>query len=296
MKALASLVVGAVLTAQPPQMPTFKARVDLVRVDALVVDDGRPIEGLKASDFVIRDNGVEQTVESIQQIAEVTAGVVLDVSGSMSGERLKLAAGAASQLLNEIEDRDRFALLAFDDQVAVIADSGTSMREATVRLENLSPGGTTAMLDATYAGVVQSDLAAGPKLLLVMTDGRENISWLRARDVIDAARRREAVIYPVAVGLGPKTVVHRGGRSVNDAARLLEIVADDTGGRLVEADWETDLKKIFTAILREFRQRYVLGFAPRGVPTGDGWHTLEVKVKRHGANVRARSGYWAGRK
>ena len=66
------------------------------------------------------------------------------------------------------------------------------------------------MLDATYAGVVQSDLAAGPKLLLVMTDGRENISWLRARDVIDAARRREAVIYPVAVGLGPKTVVHRG--------------------------------------------------------------------------------------
>ena len=83
---------------------------------------------------------------------------------------------------------------------------------------------------------------------------------------------------------------------MNDAARLLEIVADDTGGRLVEADWETDLKKVFTAILREFRQRYVLGFSPRGVPTGDGWHTLEVKVKRHGANVRARSGYWAGRK
>ena len=98
-----SLVVGAALAAQPPQMPTFKARVDLVRVDALVVDDGRPVEGLKASDFVIRDNGVEQTVESIQQIAEVTAAVVLDVSGSMSGDRLKLAAGAASQLLNELE-------------------------------------------------------------------------------------------------------------------------------------------------------------------------------------------------
>ena len=59
----------------------------------------------------------------------------------------------------------------------------------------------------------------------------------------------------------------------------------------MQADWKTDLKKVFSAILKEFRQRYVLAFTPKGVATGNGWHTLEVKVKRPGTTVRARSRY-----
>jgi hypothetical protein len=51
---------------------------------------------------------------------------------------------------------------------------------------------------------------------------------------------------------------------------------------------------VFQAILREYRQRYIISFTPTGVGSGDGWHDLEVRVKRRGATVRARTRYWAG--
>jgi VWFA-related protein len=162
-------------------------------------------------------------------------------------------------------------------------------------LEHLRAGGSTALLDGTYAGILEADSGPGPKLLLVMTDGRNNASWLRARDVVDSARRRETVIYPVAVGVerewtGTVTPQLR----TSDAFALLRAMAEETGGRLVEGEWNAGLAPVFQQILREYRQRYILTFTPEGVGTGDGWHSLEVKVKRRGARVRARTGYWAG--
>ena len=62
-------------------------------------------------------------------------------------------------------------------------------------------------------------------------------------------------------------------------------MADETGGRYVKAEWDSSLGETFQRILREYRQRYILTFTPEGVQTGDGWHALEVKVKRGGALV-----------
>ena len=97
----------------------------------------------------------------------------------------------------------------------------------------LRPGGSTALLDATFAGILDGDGAPGPKLLLVMTDGRNNASWLKARDVIDTARRHETVIYPVAVALGQGDQLPARGPVIRDAAALLELMARQTGGRMM---------------------------------------------------------------
>jgi hypothetical protein len=62
-------------------------------------------------------------------------------------------------------------------------------------------GGSTAIVDGTYAGILEADGGPGPKLLLVVTDGRNNASWLQASAVIDTARRHETVIYPVTASV-----------------------------------------------------------------------------------------------
>ena len=80
-----------------------------------------------------------------------------------------------------------------------------------------------------------------------------------------------------------------------DHLALLRAIAEQTGGRQIDAQWDTTLDTVFQQILREYRQRYILSFAPEGVASGDGWHALDVKVKRRGAVVRARTRYWAGR-
>ena len=62
--------------------------------------------------------------------------------------------------------------------------------------------------------------------------------------------------------------------------KLLRLVAERTGGRLIRADWTDQLDVAFRAVLEEFRQRYLIGFTPEGVAKGDGWHTLQVKLAR----------------
>ena len=200
---------------------------------------------------------------------------------------------------------DRFAIVAFADQIARIAKPGASVADATTALDTIRAGGGTALIDGLYAGILQSDQGPGPKLLVLMTDGRNNSSWLSGTAVIDTARRHETVIYPVAVGggrLGVTPLVSAQGlvpieerrKSDNDHLALLQVIAEQTGGRQINAQWNDTLGTVFQQILREYRQRYILAFTPEGVKTGDGWHELEVKVKRGGALVRARKRYWAG--
>jgi Ca-activated chloride channel family protein len=290
----AAVLAGSAGTQEP--QPTFRARTELVRVDVLVTDDGAPVAGLTAADFEVRDNGVGQRVTAAGTVESVQLGVVLDVSGSMTGERLAIARKATTDLLGRLTRGDRFAVVAFGDQVGRVTGPGASAAEAAAALDRVQAGGSTALLDGTYAGILEADGGPGPKLLLVMTDGRNNTSWLQARPVIDTARRHETVIYPVAVDVDD---TWDGGISMrlrtSDAVALLEAMADQTGGRYVEAGWDRSLGERFQQILREYRQRYILTFTPEGVPAGDGWHALEVKVKRPGARVRARTRYWAGR-
>jgi VWFA-related protein len=57
---------------QPPppiEQPTFRTRVNIVRVDVSVFDrDDRALEGLQPADFVVKEDGVPQTVDTVQFI------------------------------------------------------------------------------------------------------------------------------------------------------------------------------------------------------------------------------------
>jgi hypothetical protein len=74
--------------------------------------------------------------------------------------------------------------------------------------------------------------------------------------------------------------------------RLLDALTEVTGGRVVYAADDAALEQTFLAVLQEFRHRYVLSFTPTGV-SEQGWHSLEVKLKKRPGDVRARRGYFA---
>ena len=312
---LAALLAVAWVEAQ---QPVFRARAELVRVDVLVTDDGVPVGGLGAADFEVRDNGVPQRVAAASAMEAVQLGVVFDASGSMTGERLSIARAATGDLLAGLRPSDRFALVAFGDQVGRLAPAGATVSSAVEALARVQAGGATAMVDGIYAGLLEAAGEPGPTLLLVMTDGRNNASWLRSTDVIDVARRLETVIYPVAIGVenrlaplpapgpgaGPslprpagvdrewRGIVNPALRTV-DSLALLRLMAEGTGGRHLTARWDTSLGNVFTGILDEYRQRYILSFTPEGVGSADGWHTLDIRVKRRGLAVRSRTRYWS---
>src|SRR5262249_5394925 len=112
---------------------------------------------------------------------------------------------------------------------------------------------------------------------IVCTDGRDTQSWLQADEVTDVAKRSNAVIYAVAAG------ARRSGE--------LKVVADVTGGQLIEIDTSAGFRSQLARILQEVRSRFVLSFTPQDVAAG-GYHRLDVDVMtRKGLTVKARSGY-----
>ena len=65
---------------------------------------------------------------------------------------------------------------------------------------------------------------------------------------------------------------------VKHAGKFLDNLTEESGGRVIFANSNSDLKATFTKALAEFRDRYVLSYSPTGV-SSTGWHRLEVKLK-----------------
>jgi VWFA-related protein len=310
------VVVAALALEAFAQEPLFRARVEAVRLDVLVTRDGVPVRGLTTDDFEVRDNAVFQRVTSVSARETVQLGVVLDTSGSMTGQRIAIARAATTELVAQLAPRDTVAVVAFGDQLTSLARQSGPEAFPLDALGRLSAGGSTALIDGIYAGLLETGPARGTRLLLVMTDGRNNLSTITGSRVIDVARRLETAIYPVAVEADQDRQVIRGWlnrrdgsaqqahpsesvfrsdtkQGTSDALALLHVLAEATGGRAIEAQWDTRLGAVFRSVLEEYRQRYIVTYTPEGVRTDDGWHTLDVRVRQRGLAVRTRTRYWA---
>jgi VWFA-related protein len=277
-------VLAAALVMHPmaqSQQPVFSSRADVVRVDVLVVKDGKPVRDIAAVDFEVRDNGVLQRVDLLSA-DELPLNVVLalDHSDSLTGTGLKDLQNAGRVLLDNLTDRDGAALVTFGSAV-------TSARELTrdrgaVRTALVRPasGGLTALIDGCFAGLMLGASEVGRSLLLVFSDGVDTASWLTPDAVISSARRADVVTYGVVPGGKPKP-------------SFLRDLTDATGGDVIEVGSTTDVGATFLRLLNEYRQRYLLTYTPTGVAR-NGWHRIDVRVKARNVTVRARPGYLAG--
>jgi len=275
--AAAVLFMLAAGVAVRTQDVTFSSKVEAVRVDILVTDNNQPVRGLTASDFEIRDNGVLQQIDlvSFEQIP-LNVILALDMSDSVAGDRLARLRAAGSAVLGGLRTDDQAALLTFSHAVRLGAPLGHDVALVREALAHANGEGETSLIDGVYAGIQIGESDAGRALLVIFSDGLDTASWLTADKVLDAAKRSDAVAYAVAVRSPAKP-------------EFLRDLTSFTGGRLFEVEKTEKLDALFLNILQEFRQRYLVSYTPKGVAK-DGWHRLDVRVKR-GGTVKARPGY-----
>ena len=263
------------------QSPAFSSKIEAVRVDVLVTDNGQPVRGLGPGDFEIVDNGVPQVVDLVS-FDEVPLNVILalDMSDSVAGDRLDQLRGAGGRVLAALKTGDQAALVAFSHAVQLGARLTGDVASVQAALAAAQSSGQTALVDGTYAGIMVGESDAGRALLIVFSDGVDTASWLRADAVLDTARRADVVVYGVSVVSRLKP-------------EFLREITSLTGGRLFEIEKTTNLASTFLGILEEFRHRYLVSSTPRGV-SKDGWHKLDVRVKNRRTTIKARPGYLAG--
>ena len=239
--ALAMALAGTL--AARAQNPMFSSRIDAVRVDVLVTENGRPVRGLRPADFEIFDNGVRQSVDlvSFQQLP-LNVVLTFDLSDSVSGERLANLRDAGRAVLGGLRKEDQAALVTFNATVIVGPPLTPDTGRVRQALEETRPAGSTSLVDASFAGMMLAGSDAGRGLVIVFSDGRDTSSWLKAGAVIDAAKRSDAVVYGVAAGLAPREA-------------FLADLTNQTGGRLFKVESTKGLSDVFLEVLDEFRQR-----------------------------------------
>jgi Ca-activated chloride channel family protein len=287
-----------------PGQARFSSGVEAVRVDVQVREGGRPVAGLGADDFELRDSGVRQDIEAIT-VRDVPLSVLLalDTSASVNGPALDHLKDAARSAIAALRDGDEAALLTFAERIELRAPWGAGRTAFSAAIAGMEGHGSTALNDALLSSLVLSEQARGRRLAIVFTDGADTISYLGARSVISAALATDVVVY--AVSSGPKLVDAMrdrrllAGRSLTDRFdqdptlypyALLQKITDQTGGEQIHVESTRDLAGTFSGIVDEFKTRYVLIYIPRGVPKS-GWHPLDVKLKGRGSTVTARRGY-----
>ena len=287
--------------AQPPAPPVFGARVESVYVDVFVTRDGQAVRGLTASDFELKDDGVVRTIELVggDQVP-LLAVLAFDASASVAGPKVTSLQAAGAAFLDGLKAGDEAALLTFNDEVRWAGLPTATKSKVKEALSGLQPRGGTAALDALYAAITVPTSKAR-SLVVLFSDGEDNLSWLDEEQVRTVAERSNALIHVVGVARPAVVRVPGGalrGQSFRPSGedphdRALRQIAEATGGRFWTAESPDRLRQTFAAIAEAMGHRYLLRFEP---DTGrkPGWHRLELKLRDKPGRIEARRGYWVG--
>ncbi len=281
MRAFVVLVISLGVWSGGLAGQVYSSKTVGVRVDVLVTDaaSGKPVGGLSAADFELRDNGIVQSIESLD-VGDLPLNVVLalDASASTAGKRLADLQAATRTLLADLRPVDRAALTTFNHAVSPRVPLTSDFRQVRAIVDGLAPSGSTSLLEGAYVAIVTTQAEPGRSFVLICTDGRDTASWMQPDEVIESAKRSNAVVYVVASS---------GARTWPPLKTLTEV----TGGRLIEIESSAQIAAEFARILADFRSRYVLTFVPAGVSRA-GYHRLDVRVRRGQTKVTARPGYF----
>jgi len=294
----------ALLLAAPQQRPTFGVSVESVYVDVFVTNGGAPVLGLRATDFELRDDGARQDVELAGlESTPLSTLLVLDTSGSVAGQKLEQLRAGVRAVLRGLGLADAVGLVSFDHEARVRVPLGPDAARVERSLATLRPGGATALWDAIYSGTLLAS-ERGRSLLVVFTDGEDNLSWLDPQDVARALHVSNVLFQVVGIG-APDGGVEDGIDAGTGFARglrapepphiaVLRRLAESTGGRFWSAGSPTGIAAAFEAMAAAMKSRYVLRFEPGG-DRREGRHEIEVKLRGRRGHVHCRRAYFVGK-
>jgi Ca-activated chloride channel family protein len=274
---------------------TISKQVDEVNLILSVTDSkGRFVDNLTADDLNLLDNHKPPTkLNYFQARTNLPLSVILaiDVSSSVR-DRLRFEQRAASVFLKHImrKDTDEAAIIAFG---STVQEKGTGMTndanvlDSTIR--SLQAGGETAMYDAiVLAGrrlrSTKRKAIVRPVIILI-TDGVDTASKASLRAAEEAATRSEASIFALDANSIYETDLK--GRKV------LDKLTHETGGLVLSARENSDLKDAFSTIEKILRSQYAIGYAPSELEADGSFRSIDVHANKHGLMVHARNGYYA---
>ena len=292
------------LSAQTPQATPpdeepkgpIKVQTDLVTLTLTVTDlYGRYVSGLTKNAFTIYDNNQVQDITFFSDSdAPVSLGVLFDVSGSMSGEKIQKARNALKRFIASSHPSDEYFLIAFNSRAQLLLDRTRDGDAVLEKLTLVQPRQNTALYDAVYLGIERVTRGAHQKkALLIISDGQDNASRYNFGEVRRLMKESDVVTY--AVGIIDAGDV---GSSIGmQGQAFLDELTSVTGGKSFYPSSNVEMDEIFERIALELRHQYSIGYTPSDFQPDGKWRKVKVKVKPPRGlprlSVRGREGYYA---
>lgn len=235
----------------------------------------QPITDLSERDFQVEEDSVLVDLESVEILRDLPINVILvmDVSGSMQGQRLQSAKSAISEFIKSLYRGDKIAIYTFNSEINEIVSLTEDLNDARDTFENaeIYAGGGTCLFDATYAAsLIASELPAGRQAVVVLSDGWDTIngsdtcSTYTVEDIITLATGQEFNIPIYTIGIGTDI----------DQESLGEISAQ-TGGLFTQSTVNADLPQLFEQLANRLSSEYKLTYISQNTP-GD--HLLTITL------------------
>jgi VWFA-related protein len=291
----AGLAAARVGAAQQQPM-VFASATSLVNVAVTVEDgQGRPLDGLTARDFVLREDGRAQTIEMCARMGEAGASrstsldvaLLVDTSDSML-ETLRRSQEPVQRFLTSLPNAQEIIVVLFDQAQRVERFDRARPEALFERLKTIPDGGNTAVRDAIVFSLRSLAGSSGRSALILLTDGIDTVSKADAEALERAVQSTAVTIYPVAY---PASIVGDG-PDPQEALKELRRLAEVTGGRLFKLSGQMGLSAALDEIVADLRAQYVLGFAPDPSRNPGRLRKISVSVPRRGKVViRHRAGF-----
>jgi VWFA-related protein len=282
---------------KPKTAPAPILRVDssLVLIPVRVTTpDGASVTDLKKEDFELFQDGVRQTItEFSKDDAPVSAGVLLDISGSMRNKMQK-ASEAASEFFKFANPDDEFFLVEFNARARLSIPFTRDWAGIAEKIASAKASGMTALLDAVHLAIGQMKQARyNRKALVIVSDGGDNFSRRNLRELKETLIEAGVQVYSLGVFDGNYSVKHT--PEERRGPGLLDQVALDTGGCTYPVSVDA-LPQIGERIARELRSQYVLGYSPAALTTDGKYHRVNLRLASPAENrlrTYYRQGYYA---
>src|SRR6266700_4197945 len=264
---------------------------------AAVPDEGRPTYRRQVNEvsvvFTVTDKPNER-MSSFRRESDLPlqVGLLIDASGSIR-ERFKFEQESAIEFLNEtIRPRfDKAFVLGFDSSLELTQDFTDSTERLSKGIRSLRPGNATRLYDALYYACREKLLQSAQsdsvrRAIVLVSDGDDNESHVTREEAIEMALRADVIIYTISTN-------YSGSGNTEKYDKILERIADATGGRTFRPFQPQDVANAFAQIQDDLRSQYALSYRPADFTHDGRYRTIEIMADHKGMKVRSRHGYYA---
>ena len=275
----------------------YKLTTNVNEVDLVFTvtnNKGQFVKNLKESDFALLDNHrAPAEVYSFTQQTQLPLrlGILVDTSNSIR-ERFQFEQQAVNSFLLQImrPSTDKAFVEGFDVTPNFIQGWTNDLSKLDNSVQQLSPGGGTALYDAVYSACRYKLLkaASGPfyvrRAIVLVSDGEDDQSHAYLSDAIRECQRAQTAIYAISTDDDPTPDEHGDG--------VLKKMAEETGGQAFFPRSLHNLPISFSSVEDELRSQYALVYKPADFRANGEFRSIYLYCLDRRYKVHAMKGYF----